>query len=101
MTSAVLMGEKAVRMGLEEAFNDRAASAAGASLNWLALPLLAEAPVLLTTLAFSWRSSPLQDYALTSPVFSVLDSIDEWLFWRHEQRWPPPRPCSLRLMLPL
>lgn len=99
MTSAVLMGEKAVRIGLEEAFNGRAASAAGASLNWLSLPLLAGPPVLLTSLGFSWRSSPLQNYALTNPLFSVLDSIDEWLVWCHEQRWPPLRPCSLRLML--
>ena len=67
MTSTLLAGETAVRMELEEGFNDRAASIAGASVDWLALLSMTGPPVVLTSPALSWRSSPLHDYALTDP----------------------------------
>lgn len=50
MTSTALVDGKAVRMVSEEAFNDRAALTAEASVNWLDL---LRAPVVLTLSAFS------------------------------------------------
>lgn len=76
MTSTLLAGEKTVRMGFEEGFNDRAVSVARASVDCLALLSMTGPPVVLTSPAFSWRSSPLHDYALTNPVFFVLDPIN-------------------------
>lgn len=95
MTSAVLVGGNAVLMEEEDFSSDCTASLVGASVNWLSPMLFAGALVVLTSPALSWRSLPRHGYALTNPVFSVPDSLDELLLWCHEQRSPPPGPCSL------